>query len=151
MSRSHKTFVEICDRLGLNSTPNNDLAHLMGAELHNFYRDDFKHPMRPALIAQVAKFTGTDIQNWLNMESLDLGDAVKGIDVEHIETFKSIQLPLSKDRCLFCGLGRIALFRTLNYKQCLECGEREDFKLKPNQEPLLGSSRNITKGKKDGV
>lgn len=146
MSRAQQVFSEICERLG--TLPTTTPAELI--VFRDYPQDVNCPPMRPALIAQVAKLTGTDAKTWADMERLDLLDEVAKIDVDHIKMYKKVHLPIQPKTCLFCGSDAISAFRTLNYKQCTQCGKREAFNLKPDQEPLLGPSRNVTKGKKHG-
>ena len=141
MTKAHDTFKEICERLEIGRD-----SKILSPEMHNFLFDDVTRPMRPALIAQIAKFTGTSIATWIAMESDDLTEEVKRVNVDHIPVFSTVHLPIRHKGCLFCGSGRISYFRTLNYKECLSCHRTEAHNLREGQEPLLGSSRNVTKG-----
>lgn len=43
--------------------------------------------------------------------------------------------------CRLCGSDVLRLFRSLNLKQCHECGHRMPWNLEPGQAPLIGPSR----------
>lgn len=42
--------------------------------------------------------------------------------------------------CPICNKSML-LFRSYNYKQCVECGSKYEWKLKPNQQPLIKHQR----------
>ena len=112
MSRAQRLFREVCERLG--SLPTTTPAELI--VFRDYPTGVVCPPMRPALIAQVVKFTGTSANFWINLDAADLLDSVTQTDVDHVAMYKKIHVPAQPKTCLFCGSDRISYFRTLNYK-----------------------------------
>ena len=148
MSRIHKTFTEVCTRLDVKTASEAEQAG-MTEELIEFLwpvggEVDTTTPIE--IMAQIAKFTGTRAGYWVDMERDDILAKVEEVETDFIDMYKPIHLPLESKHCLFCDCEYVSYFRTLNYKRCLQCHETEPFNLKPDQEPLLGPSRNIKRG-----
>ncbi len=148
MSKIHKTFTEICTRLDIKTASEAESVG-MTEELIEFLwpvggEVDTTTPVE--IIAQIAKFTGTRAGYWVDMERDDTLAKVEATETDFIGMYRHIHLPLEPKHCLFCGCERISYFRTLQFKACLDCQQTEPFNLKPDQEPLLGPSRNIKRG-----
>lgn len=148
MSRLHKTLTDVIRRIGLSDYPTPIMTQLLGPEVMGFlsYSEADAPMARPALIAQIAKVTGTTPRYWLSLELLDAEEAANNADTSHINQFTTITTPVVKGHCVSCGSERIVKFNSLNFRQCTECNNIEPHNLREGQSPLFGSSRNVTKG-----
>ena len=139
--------------LGLGRHVSDVFEGIMGPELHTYYRyptapepvftSDIsvvqpKPPVaRPALIAQIAKFTGTGIEYWAGLAAEELLAEVAREPADHVNTFVKIQTPIEKGVCLGCGSVRISRFTSMDYRRCLDCHWHEPHTIKEGQEAIF--------------
>ena len=65
----------------------------------------------------------------------------QSINDDFDSNFVLVENKENKKLCPACGYDRFSLFRSLNYKMCLDCGHKIDWFLKEKQQPLIKVTR----------